>query len=431
MRINLLSAAIITGLMSGAMAQTQAQKDDAMWLLERLTGVQWAGDSAVVQQAATMVAAGNRNQAAALAVQQPQFLNVVVKNMALEMSTREETIRLPLNDFTATIMGVVRDNTDFREVLYGNFIYVGDPTRIPADIPNVTNDPNIFATEVLESNDHYVDLDSKVRKIDVGASLLRLNTQRVITNIVQTDGQPDAYTLTAVPPADVAGVLTTRTWLGAHAIAGTNRRPFEYTVRQFLCMPIEGIADAGASDLRIGRDIDRFPGGDHMKFQTSCKSCHTVMDGFRGAWAHWDFEGDIDDGNANHAQLRQRNSDNNRVVTKMNRNNTVYPGGYITTNNSWVNNAIRGVNASTMGWRGLDGRTPANEGQGLNQFGRLIANSKRFSTCMAKHAFKAVCRKDLPDTELSVYSSLGDQFEARSYSMRDLFQLAALHPRCK
>jgi hypothetical protein len=431
MRINLLSAALITGLMSGAMAQTQAQKDDAMWLLERLTGVQWAGDSAVVQQAATMVAAGNRSQAAALAVQQPQFLNVVVKNMALEMSTREETIRLPLNDFTATIMGVVRDNTDFREVLYGNFIYVGDPARIPADIPNVVADANAFGRQVLESNDHYEALDSKARKIDVGASLLRVNNQRVITDVTRTDGQPDTYIVAPTPAADVAGVLTTRTWLGAHAIAGTNRRPFEYTVRQFLCMPIEGIADAGAADLRIGRDIDRFPGGDHMKFQTSCKSCHTVMDGFRGAWAHWDFEGEIDDGRANHTQLRQRNADNNRVVTKMNRNNTVYPGGYITTNNSWVNNAVRGVNASAMGWRGLDGRTPANEGQGLNQYGRLFANSKRFSTCMAKHAFKAVCRKDLPNTELAVYSSLGDQFEARSYSMRDLFQIAALHPRCK
>ncbi|MFN9066476.1 MAG: hypothetical protein ACK5V3_04560, partial [Bdellovibrionales bacterium] len=370
----------------------------------------------------------------ALAAQQPQFLNVVVKNMALEMSTREETIRQPLNDFAATIMGIVRDNTDFREALYGNFIYVGNPDLIPATIPNVLSDSNVFARRILRSNDHYAALDSFIdvgggvrRKLDIGASLMRVNNQRVITATADND----VYTTVAVPDADVAGVLTTRTWIGAHAIAGTNRRPFEFTVRQFLCMPIEGIADAGAADGRIGRDIDRFPGGDHMKFQTSCKSCHTVMDGFRGAWAHWDFEGAIDDGRANHAQLRQGNSDNNRVVTKMNRNNTVYPGGFTTINNSWVNNAIRGLNASTIGWRGLDGRTPANEGQGLNQYGRLFANSKRFSTCMAKHAFKAVCRKDLSDTEISVYSSLGEQFEARSYSMRDLFQLAALHPRCK
>lgn len=429
MRINLIGVAVVTGLMSSAMAQTQAQKDDAKWIFERLTGVKWAADNPLVVQAAGMVAAGARNQAAALAVQQPQFLNVVVKNFGLEMSTREETIRLPLNDFTATIMGVTRDGTDARELLYGNFFYVGDPARIPADIPNVIADPNQLGSEVLRSNSHFEDLDDKARRLNIGDVLLRVNNQRVITAITDNGDNPDTYTIANNP--DPGGILTSRTWLGAHAIAGTNRRPFEYTVRQFLCMPIEGIADAGASDVRIGRDIDRFPGGDHMKFQTSCKSCHTVMDGFRGAWARWDFEGQIDDGRANYSVLRQGDSDNNRVVNKMNRNAQVYPGGYITTNDSFVNNAIRGVNTTNLGWRGLDGRTPASGGNGVNQFGRLIANSQRFSTCMAKRAFKSVCRKDLPDTEIAVYTSLGSQFETANYNMRSLFQLAALHPRCK
>lgn len=411
MRINLLSAALITGLMSGAWAQTQAEKDEAKWLMERITGVKWAADHPAVLQAAQQVAAGSRSGAAALAVQQPQFLNVMVKNFALEMSTREETIRLPLNDFTATIMGIVRDNTDFREALYGNFFYVGNPDLIPADIPNVIADPNNLGRRVLDSNDHYEALDSKTRKLDVGAVLMRVNNQRLVQNDTN-----NIYTLMNNP--DPAGVLTSRTWIGAHAIAGTNRRPFEYTVREFLCMPIESIADAGASDLRIGRDIDRFPGGDHLKFQTSCKSCHTVMDGFRGAWARWNFNG-------------ERAQHSNNVQNKMNQNAQVYPGGFITVDNSWVNNAIRGVNASNIGWRGLDGVTPANEGIGVNSFGRLIANSQRFSTCMAKRAFKAVCRKDLPDTDIAVFAAMGSQFESLNYNMKSLFQIAALHPRCK
>lgn len=425
MNLNMLSAALLLGLSSNVMAQTQAQKDDAKWIYERITGVKWAADHPLITQAATMVAAGQRAEVAALATQQPQFLNVTVKNFALEMSTRDETIRIPLNDFAATIMGVVRDNTDARELLYGNFFYVGDPARIPASIPNVIADPNEMGRRVLSSNEHYEALDSKNNRLDVGSVLMRVNGQRLVENVIQVQNQPDQYVIVANP--DPGGVLTSRTFIEAHAVAGTNRRPVEYTFRQFMCLPLEQWADALSSDVRIGRDIDRFPGGDHVKFQTSCKSCHTVMDGFRGAWARWDF----DNNRALQTTVRQGASDGNRVLNKLNRNNTVYPGGYVTTNDSWVNHAVRGVNATQFGWRGLDKVTPVNTGIGVNAFGRLVANSQRFSTCMAKRVFKSVCRKELSDSEIATYSSLGTQFESLNYNMRNLYQIAALHPRCK
>ena len=420
MNLNMLSAALLIGLSSNAIAQTQAQKDDAKWIYERITGVKWAADHPLIVQAATMVAAGQRADVAALATQQAQFLNVTVKNFALEMSTRDETIRIPLNDFAATIMGVVRDNTDARELLYGNFFYVGDPARLPAGIPNVIANANEMGARVLRSNEHYAALDSKNNRLDVGSVLMRVNGQR----LVQSEAN-NVFTIVANP--DPAGVLTSRTFIEAHAVAGTNRRPVEYTFRQFMCLPLEQWADALSSDVRIGRDIDRFPGGDHMKFQTSCKSCHTVMDGFRGAWARWDFENDV----ALQTTVRQGASDGNRVLNKLNRNATVYPGGYVTTNDSWVNHAARGVNATQFGWRGLDKVTPANSGTGVGDFGRLVANSQRFSTCMAKRVFKSVCRKDLADSEIAVYASLGTQFESLNYNLRNLYQIAALHPRCK
>lgn len=409
------------------LAQTQAQKDDAKWLLERLTGVKWASDSPVLQQAIGLVAAGNRSGAAALAVNQSQFLNVTVKNFGLLMSTREETIRIPLNDFAASIIGITRDGTDARELLYGNFYYVGDPAKLAGqNIDNPLADNNILGQDVLATNNHYEALDNK--KINIGDVLLRVNNQRIVTNRQDVDGQDlDNYTLANNP--DPAGVLTSRTWIGAHAVAGTNRRPVEFTFRQFMCIPIEQWADASSSDVRIGRDIDRFPGGDHTKFQTSCKSCHTVMDGFRGAWAKWDF--DPDNGMAVHTAVRNRNANGQGILNKMNQNNQVYPGGYVTIDDSWVNNAIRGVNNSTFGWRGLDRVSLANSGNGVNSFGRLVANSQRFSTCMAKRVFKSVCRKDLPDAEISVYAVMGTQFESMNYNLKNLFQLAALHPRCK
>jgi hypothetical protein len=398
-------------LMSSAFAQTQAQKDDAKWIMERITGVKWASDSAVMQQAYTMAAAGNRAGIAALAASQPQFLNVTVKNFGLVMSTREETIRIPLNDFAASIMGVTRDQTDARELLYGNFFYAGDA--------NILADQNAFAANVLKSNKHYEDLDN--RRQDMGALLVRINSQRLIQS------EADGGVFTLAPNPDPAGILTSRTWVGAHSIAGTARRNVEYTGRQFLCLPIEKWADAAAADVRIGRDIDRFPGGDNMKFQTTCKACHNIMDPFRGAFAKWNFEDD----SAVHSSVRRGNSNGQGIMNKMNQNATVYPGGYITVDDSWINNADRGANSTTLGWRGLDGRTPASTGFGVNTFGRLIANSKRFSECMSKRVFESVCRKDVGDTDWSVYQAMATTFEASNYNLKKLFQDAALNARCK
>lgn len=421
------------GLLSSALAQTQAQREDAKFIMERITGVKWADNSQVMMEAYTLAAAGNRQGIANLATQQAQFLNVTVKSFGLQMSTREETIRIPLNDFAATVMGVTRDNTDARELLFGNFFYAGDAQyqNAPLNFTGAANTQNATTTLVdnlVRSNRHYQTMDNG--RNDLGAMLVRVNRQYILQNDNTTGEDPNRVrTVALVVNPDAGGLLTTRTWIEAHAIAGTNRRPVEYAVRQFLCLPIEKWADAASSDVRIGRDIDRFPGGDHLKFQSTCKACHTVMDGFRGAWARWNFEDDF----ANNASVRQGDSNGQRVVNKLNRNAQVYPGGYITTDESWVNNANRGNNATLFGWRGLDRATatPAPSGTGVNSFGRLLANSQRFSTCMAKRVFESVCRKSLPDTELAVYQAMGGQFESTTYNLRQLFQAAALHPRCK
>ena len=79
--------------------------------------------------------------------------------------------------------------------------------------------------------------------------------------------------------------------MAAHAIAGTNRRLVEYSFREFTCMPIDKWADASGPDTYIGRDVDRFPGGVHQKFTTTCRACHSGMDSLRGAFARYTFSG--------------------------------------------------------------------------------------------------------------------------------------------
>jgi hypothetical protein len=422
-----LNLVIGAGLSSSAIAQTQDQRNDAKWIVERITGVKWAVNDPIVLQAYQLAAQKDRAGIAALATQQPQFLNVTVKNFGLVMSTREETIRIPLNDFAATIMGVTRDESDARELLYGNFFYAGNPAfrNLQNNFTGAVTPQSLvpaFVDGVLRSNSHYAGLDN--RRNNVGAMLVRIDGQKLIRN---DNNNNQNRTITLQDNPDAAGILTSRSWIEAHAVAGTNRRPVEYTSRQFLCLPIEKWADAASSDVRIGRDIDRFPGGDHMKFQTTCKACHTVMDGFRGAWARWDFQGNFA---VNTRVVANGNNDNNGVLNKLNRNAQVYPGGYVTTDESWVNNANRGANSALMGWRSVADRSIAS-GTGVSDFGRLVANSQRFSTCMAKRVFESVCRKSLSDAELALYQVMGSQFESTNYNLKKLFQTAALHPRCK
>lgn len=397
-----------------------ANATEAKWLLERLTGVKWPADSAVLSQMESRIASGDKRGAAEIATAQPQFLSVLVKEMAAKMSTRDETVREPLNDFTATFIGVTRDGIDARQLLFGNFLYKGDQTKLTGlNIPD----------DILQNNNHYTQLERA--NVNLGDVLIKVDGQRVATSATAS-----------VPSPDPAGVLTSRAFLGAHAIAGTNRRLVEYTFRQFMCVEIGQWADTASFDNRVGRDIDRAPGGDAQRYLTTCKGCHTVMDGFRGAFAKWDFRTVGNNSAAMHTASGSTTNgyrstgDANGIVPKMNRADFIqYPGGYVTVDDSFVNNANRGVNAVLFGWRGMapdpDG-TLASRTTGVHAFGRLVAGSRRFSSCMAKRVWDSVCKHDLSESEMdALFVSFGMEFESGAYNLRKLFEIVATHPKCR
>lgn len=407
--------AFIFGLHSYGYGQTQQEtKAQAHWMLERITGVKWPESAPEINDMAQKISAGDTLGAAEIATQKSQFLNVTVKQFAAKMSSREETVSEPFNDFTAAFIGVARDNRDARELLTGNFYYRGQTTA-----------NNDLAADILGSNEHYLRLGELP---DVASALQRVEGQMIL----QSAGAP-------VANPDPAGVLTLRAWMAAHAIAGTNRRLIEYTFREFMCIKIENWADTNASDARIGRDISRSPGGDPIKFQTSCKGCHTQMDGFRGAFAKWDF---TTSGNVSTmaylgvttGNLAPARAQNNLVVLKMNRDKAPnlfidYPTGYVTTDDSWVNNAVRPVNATRFGWVGSN----ISGGKGVKSFAELIANSGRFPTCMAKRVWESVCRYSPSESEAeSIYVSLGLSFATTGqYHLKELFKMVATHPKCR
>lgn len=411
---------------------------EARRLVERLTGTIVPIDHPMVGRVEQKLVGGDRKGAVKIVTGDvatgepghPDFLNTLVKQFALKMSNRDETIRVPLNDMAASFIGITRDERSAKELLTGDFYYMADPTKA-----KVRSD---FFRDILVSNNHYEDIEKG--QWDIGKVLMRVAQDvSVPANIPRGQQIPlsAAGAYTANP--DPAGVITSRAFMSSHAVAGTNRRLVEYSFREFLCVPMNEMADTSASPARIGRDVERTPGGDAVKFETSCKGCHTVMDGFRGAFARFDFS-NITVGNATfgvvrHTQLNRTgdfafgmNADRNDVVRKMNHNETVFPTGYETTDDSFVNNAVGVANRPRFGWTGARARG----GVGVNQFGQMIADSDRFAQCMAKRAIEAVCNAGMaPDNTVTPFmQSAALKFKESGYKLRALFQEVAATPNC-
>lgn len=409
---SVLSLGVTLANVGVAQAASAASVTQARELLGRIASTRIPQSDVLVQKMAVKIEAGDLRGAADLAMTHKNFLNLTIKLMASRMSTREEE-NLPLNDFSAAFVGVTRDDLDARTLLTGNFTYRGDPAKFTAS----TSSPTVSLANEVRTNAHYSELEANGR--DFGSMLMRVNQQ-----FIETSPDAGVTKVVGIQP-DPAGVLTSRSFLAAQADAGTNRRPVEYAFREFMCVPIDQWADATASDNRIGRDIDRFPGGDNNKFQTSCKACHTGMDGFRGAFAKVDT---MNGANIQASTGYPSNRWKAGVSTKMSRNADVFSGGFVTTDSSFVNNARGPSNETLFGWRG----PAAAGGSTLNDFGQLLANSKRFSRCMVKRVYDAVCKTDLDaQTNLAFLTQYGDGFEQSGYKFKYLVREISILPKCQ
>ena len=99
------------------------QRRQAKRIHDRIAGV--PPTNAVLDAMEADLNAGNPEAAAAEAMKNPAFYNVTLKNFATPWTNEEQTVFAPLNDYTATVIGMIRDDKDFREVLYGTYLYEG------------------------------------------------------------------------------------------------------------------------------------------------------------------------------------------------------------------------------------------------------------------------------------------------------------------
>jgi len=306
---NLMALVIVIAsiLLSSLVSHAQAISENrylARKIYNRLTGTNLPIDHPTLTEMESHIFENNLFAAAEVATRDKNFFNITVRDFASQMSTRDETIKEEFNDFTATVMGVVRDNISAKELLVGNFYYAA---RANITLANV-QEFNRPIEDFLESNNHYRTIDRIVTGDNGAYYSLDENLpnnngiyRKVYPHEIldRVDGQMamgmanNANRGTVEAHPNPAGVITSRTFMAAHAFDGTNRRIVEYIFRSFTCLGIENVADNENPTDMIGRDVSREPGGENDEFKNSCQSCHTQMDSLRPAFARVNYEGNV------------------------------------------------------------------------------------------------------------------------------------------
>lgn len=363
-------------------ASTSSSREVAQKLFNRLTGTPLRPSDPRLAEMVRWIDQGDLQKAAAIATDDDQFYNVRIRNFAQPLSDREENPTSGLNDFVATVIGTVRDEIDARQLLTGDYLYVGpsgavDGRRIP--VPSEVN------------NNHFDVLDAQF--INLAKELKKVTPQS-----------------STIPES--AGLLTTRAWGEAHYTAGTNRRAVEFTFKVFMCRTMDQMQDLSVTDEWVRRDVDRAPGGSALTFQSKCVGCHGGMDGLGGAFSRFDFK-----------QGAIQYYSGGRVAQKYNQNADVYPFGHITIDDSWVNYWTKNQNEK-LGWRG-----PLS-GKGIKAFGEMISRSRGFSQCMVRRSFREVCKRDPHSSDEEAIHEITEQFEKENYNLKRLFQEVAISPSC-
>lgn len=383
------------GIFLFAFAANAGTLEQAKQIHDRIAGV--PPSEAVLVQMKNLLDAGDGAGAAMIAMQNDNFYNVTLKNWIAPWTNEEVTVFVPLNDYTATVIGIIKDNIDFRQVLYGDIIYTGT---------------GISPAYSSTSNAHYEAIESS------GANLQTVLTQQTQSSVI-----------TELPPEATAGVVTTRAAAKAFFIDGTNRANFRYTLLNHLCMDLEQVHDISRVPDRIRQDVSRSPGGDSRVFLNNCLGCHAGMDPMAQAFAYYEYEYDStndltgESGQIRYNAVGELDPDTGlRVQKKYHINSATFPKGFVTPNDDWANYWREGQNKN-LGW---DLSLPGS-GSGAKTMLQELAHSNAFAQCQVKKVFNAVCLREPGDVaDRAQISSMVSNFTGSGgYLLKNVFAEAA------
>jgi len=350
-----------------------SSRDQAYRMHNRIAGV--PPSAQVLSQMAALIDQGRAEDAAKIAIENPYFYNLSLKKWISSWTNEDENDDVSLNDFTATLLGIIRDEVPFDRALYDDILYIG-PTG------------NGVPTYSPDNNAHYIALEDQ--RVDLKANLQK----RTLTGVTGI--------------GEAAGVMGTRAFGEAFYTDGTNRRALRFTFTNFLCNDFEALSDTTRADHRVRQDVDRSPGGDSNVYRNKCAGCHAGMDGLAGAYAFYDFQ----DGRTVYQS--------GEVQSKYFNNKDTFPDGYKTQGDDWINLWITGQNKA-VGWNG------ESSGNGAKSLGKMLASTEAFPNCMAKRVFTKLClHEPKSDDEISHVKSLASEFKNSSYNMKNLFTKTAV-----
>jgi len=393
MSLLILLTAVFTSTASAG-AREQAKR-----IHDRIAGV--PPSAAVLDVMAGHISNGNAILAAELAIENPSFYDVTLKNFVAPWTNEAMTPFVALNDYTATVIGLVRDERDFRQILFEDILYIGD-SRLGLPAYSTSN------------NAHYEALEAS------GASL-----KSSLQNVAQS-------TYNGLPPGATAGVITSRAAAKAFFSAGTNRAMFRFTLINHMCSDLEQVADVSLPPDRIRQDVSRSPGGDSRVFLNNCVGCHTGMDPMTQAFAYYDYEYNPDtDPDGVMGQLVYNTVNDidpdtqSRVQGKYRINSATFEPGYVTPDDRWDNYWRKGVNRR-LGWDWS--RSTFGYGNGAKTLGMELASSKAFAECQVKKVFKNVClRPPSNSDDYSKVNAMESSFRSQGFNLKQVFAESAVY----
>ncbi|WP_444937936.1 hypothetical protein [Microbulbifer sp. JMSA002] len=393
-QLTVVGAIIGAGLWSApALA---APQDQALQIHSRITGT--IPSESVLLDMAEDIANGDPASAAYTAMQHDDFYNVTLKNLATPWTNEEQDVFAPLNDYSATVIGMVRDDMDFRQLLSANILYTGNVSGLPS-----------YSTS---NNNHY-------EALEAGGYSLKENLTR-----------QSQSSLNGLPADATAGVITSRAAAKAFFSAGTNRAMFRFTMLNHMCRDMEQVQDSTRSPDRIRQDVSRSPGGDSRVFQNNCVSCHSGMDPMAQAFAYYDYVYDADnDPEGNNGALDYNGAGDtdpetgSRVKAKNHINAANFPHGYQLPDDRWDNYWREGPNLH-LGWNSV----LSGSGNGAKSLGEELANSRAFASCQVTKVFRQVCLRDPEDAnDRARIEAITNNFSSSGYKLKQVYADTAVY----
>jgi hypothetical protein len=116
-RLTAVSAACALVLFAHA-ASAAVTPEEAKRIFDRITGVPPTQDQIIQMTSAPDAVTA----ALTVAVEDENFYNVTLKNFVTPWTNRDQTVFAPLNDYTATVIGMVRDGVAFNTALSADIL---------------------------------------------------------------------------------------------------------------------------------------------------------------------------------------------------------------------------------------------------------------------------------------------------------------------